>query len=218
MQAEKITALRSSNQVEMQNGTIESVEEQAYRINADNRQYIATRAFSCMVEPIVSDRVLFSIDAAMHCHILSIIERPDCTDARLTFPGDVTLNAGQGKLHLNARQEISISSQQAINQTSEEYTLVAKKALFGIESVTAMGSKLVSKISNVKVIADTVETVAEQLLQKLKNSFRIIEGVDQSRSRDVITTVKNLYSMRSKQAAILAKKDIKVDAERIHMG
>jgi hypothetical protein len=34
----------------------------------------------------------------------------------------------------------------------------------------------------------------------------------------VIQTVKNLYSMRSRQAAILAEKDIKVDAERIHMG
>jgi len=218
MQAEKISVLRSTKPVDVQSGTIESLDELGYRINADTRQYSATRAFSCMVEPMVNDSVLFSIDAGMQCHILAIIERPDCTDTRLAFPGDVTLNAGQGQLHLNGQQGINISSQQSINQTSEGYTLVAKKALFGIESVTAVGSKLVSKIGNVQTIADTVETVAANLLQKLKNSFRVIEGVDQTRSRDVITTVKNLYSMRSKQAAILAKKDIKVDAERIHMG
>lgn len=218
MQAEKITVLRSSNPVDVQSGTIESIDELGYRINTDTRQYPATRAFSCMVEPIVNDTVLFSIDSGMQCHILAIIERPDCTDTRLAFPGDVTLNAEQGQLQLNARQSISISSQQNINLASEEYTLIANKALFGIESVTAIGSRLVSKISNVQTIADTVETVASNLLQKLKNSFRVIEGVDQTRSRDVITTVKNLYSMRSKQAAIIAKKDIKVDAERIHMG
>lgn len=218
MQAEKITVLRSTNQVAVQSGTIASVDEQGYRITADPRHYIAARAFSCMVEPMVNDTVLFSTDAGMQCHILAIIERPDCTDTRLAFPGDVTLNAGQGKLHLNGQQGISISSQQSINQTSEEYNLIAKKALFGIENLTAIGWKLVSKIHNVQTIADTVETVAANLLQKLKNSFRVIEGVDQTKSRDVINTVKNLYSLRSTQAAILAKNDIKVDAERIHMG
>ena len=218
MQAEKVSVLRSTKPVDVQSGTIESLDEQGYRINADTRQYSATRAFSCMVEPIVNDIVLFSIDAAMQCHILAIIERPDCTDTRLAFPGDVTLNAGQGQLHLNAQQGISISSEQHINLASEEYTLLANKALFGIDSLTAIGSKLVSKINNVQTIADTVETVAVNLLQKLKNSFRQIEGVDQVKARDSIHTVRNLYSMRSKQAAILAKKDIKVDAERIHMG
>ena len=218
MQAENISVLHSTNPVEVQSGVIESVNEQCCRIDADNRHYHATRAFSCMVEPIVNDTVLFSIDTHGLCHILAIIERPDCTDTRLAFPGDVTVAAGKGQLLLNARQGISISSPRSINQTSEKYTLTANKAIFGIESMTAVGAKLVSKFSNVQTIADTVETVATNLLQKLKNSFREIEGLDQSRSRDVINTVKNLYSMRSTQAAILARKDIKVDAERIHMG
>ena len=75
-----------------------------------------------------------------------------------------------------------------------------------------------SKIGQVKTIADRVETVAMHWLQKLTHSFRQVEGVDQLKTRDSIHTVENLYSMRSRQAAILAKKDIKVDAERIHMG
>ena len=46
----------------------------------------------------------------------------------------------------------------------------------------------------------------------------LVEGVDQLKTRDSLHTIDNLYSVRSKQAAILAKKDIKMDAERIHMG
>ncbi len=46
----------------------------------------------------------------------------------------------------------------------------------------------------------------------------MIEGVDQTKAGDVLTTIKNLFSLRSRQSAILAKKDIKIDAERIHMG
>jgi len=72
--------------------------------------------------------------------------------------------------------------------------------------------------ANVTTIAEKIDTVAKTLLQKLKNSIRTIEGVDQTNAQDAITTVRNLYSLRSRQAAILARKDIKIDAERIHMG
>ena len=150
--------------------------------------------------------------------MLSIIERTCSLDTSLAFPCDVSLNAAQGQLQLNGQQGVSISSPQTISQSSKEYTLIADKALFGIDSINAVGSRLVANISNLKTYADTVETVAGNFMQTLKNSFRVIDGVDHSRAKDVIQTVKNLYSMRSRQAAILAEKDIKMDAERIHMG
>ena len=187
-------------------------------ITAENGVYEATKAFSCLIEPIVNDIVLFSVDTRTHCHILSIIERTEHADTVLSLSGDVTFDATQGKLNLNSRQGINISSDQNINLASEECSLIAKNALIGIENITAVGARLVSKISCIQSFSQTVETVAVNLLQKLKNSFRVVEGVDQSRSRDVLTTVRNLYSIRSTQATILAKKDIKVDAERIHMG
>ena len=218
MQAEKIPFLHQTSRIELQSGMIESVTEQVYRVTVDAGCLDATRAFSCMVEPMVNDTVLFSINSNGQCHILAIIDRIDCADTHLAFPGDVALSARQGELSLNGRQGVNLTSDQHVRLATEEVTIIAGRALFGVESLTAVGSKLVSKISNVQTIADSVETVAVNLLQKLKNSFRVIEGVDQSRSRDVLTTVKNLYSMRSTQAAILAKKDIKVDAERIHMG
>ena len=217
MQAENITPIQSLAEIQVQYGTIQSSNGRNYQTLGHSGTCWATPAFSCLVKPITGDRVLFSTDTDGQGHILSIVERLDSTETNLNFPGDVTLNA-QGQLHLNGQQGINISSQQQINLVSEEYSLIAKKALFGVECISAFGSKLVAKISHVQTIADTMETVAGHCLQKLKNSFRLIEGVDQQRAGDVIHTVKNLYSMRSRQAAILAKKDIKIDAERIHMG
>ena len=218
MQAEKISVLRNNNPVTLETGKIESATGDGYRVIGESGLFEATTAFSCLVEPMVNDIVLVSVDTRAHCHILAIIDRPECNDTRLSLPGDVTLDARQGKLNLNSQQGINISSDQQINLASEECSVIAKKGLIGIESITAVGSRLVSKIGCVQIFSETVETVAVNLLQKLKNSFRVIEGVDQTRSRDLLTTVKNLYSIRSTQAAILAKKDIKVDAERIHMG
>lgn len=218
MQAENITPIQGFAEIQVQYGTIQSRKDRQYQILGQAESYFATSAFSCLVEPMTGDRVLFSTDSSGKSHILSIVERLGTTDTRLDFPGDVTLNASQGQLNLNAQQGINLSSQQNISLASEQYSLIAKKALFAVERLTAMGTKLVAKIDQVQTIADTVETVAVNWVQKLKNSFRMIEGVDHKRAGDAIHTVKNLYSMRSKQAAILAKKDIKIDAERIHMG
>lgn len=217
MQTEKITAIYPDSQIQILSGTIQSIDERGYKIESYAGDYTATRAFSCMVEPQMADTVLFSLNAR-ECHILSITERPDSNATTLTFPGDVNFKTSQGQLNIQGQHGVNIVSEKTINLVSEEVSLTAKKALFCIDNLTAIGSTLVSKISHVQTIAHTVETVAEHLLQKLKNSFRQIEGVDQSKVGDAIYTVKNLYSMRSKQAAILAKKDIKIDAERIHMG
>ena len=218
MQASKITPLYGDQQIQIQSGIIESCDEQGYQISCNKHLFEATKAFSCLIEPTRKDTVLFSTDANGRCHILSIIERHSGSESSLVFPGDVTLNAARGQLNINGQQGINISSQQSINQTSAEYAIIANKALFGIDSVTAIGTKLVAKITSLQTFANSVETIADNMLQKLKNSIRLIEGVDQNRAMNVISTVKNLYSLRSKQAAIIAKKDIKVDAERIHMG
>ncbi|MFT7673852.1 MAG: hypothetical protein ACI845_002268 [Gammaproteobacteria bacterium] len=218
MQAEKITPIRNDNSIQFQSGTIGSCDDLRYQILCHGELYNATRAFSCLVEPMQDDTVVFSIDSSRRCHIHSIIERHASDRTNLEFPGDVTLNAARGNVSINGREGINISSEKTMRQSAEEFTLIAKKALFSVDNITAIGSRLSGKFKNIQTIADSVETIADNLIQKLKNSFRLIDGLDQSRATEAIHTVKNLYSLRSKQAAILAKKDIKMDAERIHMG
>ena len=218
MQTEKITAIHNDLQSQILTGTIESIDDQGYRIVSEAGHFNASRAFSCIVEPIMADTILFSMGPSRQCHILSIIERSGCTDTHMAFPGNVSLSTKQGELSLNGSQGINMSSLQNINMVSEEVNLLAKKGLLNIDSLRAVGSVVVSQITNIQTFAHSVETLAEHWLQKLQNSFRQIDGVDQLKSKDSIYTVQNLYSMRSRQAAILAKKDIKIDAERIHMG
>lgn len=217
MSAEKISVINAPGQVQLLSGVVES-DGEIYRIHTQNGLYDATRAFSCLVEPRQNDTVLFSVDARQHCHILSIVERPGANDASLAFPGDVNLKTDSGGLSIQARRGINMLSGEGINQVAESYALAAKKALVNADDLTAVGSTLVAKVRHIRTIANRVETVADHWLQKLRNSLRQVEGVDQLKTRDSIHTIKNLYSMRSRQAAILAKNDIKVDAERIHMG
>ncbi len=218
MQTEKVTAINTARELKLHSGTIEAIHELEYEVLGPGGHYSATRAFSCIVEPRLADTVIFSIDERLKCRVLSILDRADDQLTHLDFPGDVTLNASQGQMQLNASQGLNISTEREMNLLSEEFTLMAKKGLLNIESLRAVGTTLLLKVKNLQTFAHSLETVADHWLQKLKNSFRQIEAVDQLKTRDSIHTVQNLYSMRSRQAAILAKKDIKMDAERIHMG
>ena len=217
MKAENITPINETGEFHLQSGTIESSGE-LYHIVSGNRHYSATRAFSCLVEPRAGDAVLFSVDTRQQCHILSILERPNASDARLAFPGDVTLSADRGQINLQSQRGLNVVSNGEINQVAERFSLVSKKGLINIADLTAVGSTLVSKIERVQTFAERLETVAGHWLQKLKNSFRQVDGVEQVRVRDSMHEVKNLHSLRARQSVMLAKKDIRMDAERIHMG
>ncbi len=218
MLTKKITAIHNQEQIRVQSGTIDTLIDEGYRIATPKGHVTAQRAFSCIVEPRLNDVVLFSTDERMQGHILSILERQLDKSTCLNFPADVTVKVQKGELHMNARQGLYLSTEQDMNLLSKKLSVNAEKGLMNIKSLNAIGSTLVSKIRNVQTFAHSLETVAEHWLQKLKNSFRQVEGVDQLKTRDSLHTIDNLYSMRSKQAAILAKKDIKMDAERIHMG
>jgi hypothetical protein len=68
------------------------------------------------------------------------------------------------------------------------------------------------------VKAKSVETIAERSLQKFKDSFRIIERIEQTSAKDIIQNIKNVFLQRSKNADISAQGDIKINGDRIHMG
>ena len=60
--------------------------------------------------------------------------------------------------------------------------------------------------------------VTDRLTQRIKNSFKTVEGLDQQTSLNFLQTIGKTLSIRSRDAVITARKDVKIDGERIHMG
>ena len=218
MHAEKITPFVGKAHVDVEYGTIQGGKDDHFAIQSQAGLFVATRAFSCIVQPQAGDRVMYSRDDKQQCYILAIIERPVETQTTLAFDGDVCMQSRNGKVSLAAKQGIDLASSEKLTMVAEEVDLVSKKGVFNIESVTSVGEHFNSNIKRVKMFAHSIDTVADRVSQHLKNSFRLIEGVDQTKAGEILTTVKNLFSLRSRQAAVLAKQDVKIDGERIHMG
>jgi hypothetical protein len=174
-------------------------------------------SFSCLVSPEAGDRVLLSCCAGQS-HILAIIERPNQDDMKLAFPGNVAFQAKEGSIDLLTSQRLSLTSAQAIKVTSAEFSMNSLKMNVHSEEATVSGGKATSQWREVTSIATSFNLIVDSLTQRLKNSFKMVQGVDQQSSQNLLQTIGKTFSVRARDTVIIARKDVKIDGERIHMG
>ena len=217
MQTDKITSISPQHNIAIEYGTLLESEADGFLVQGQSGFFHAQRAFSCLVKPQPGDRVMFSRDDTQ-CHILAIIQRIDSQAAQLSFSGDVAIQSEQGQVSISGQDGVQMASPGAIAMVSEQIDMIASEGHISIQQATLSGQQVTSHIGSLQTFAKSIDTVAGRFTQRLKNSFRQIEGVDQTRAGDVLTTIRNLFSLRARQSALLAEKDIKIDAERIHMG
>jgi ABC-type Na+ efflux pump permease subunit len=159
------------------------------------------QAFSCAFSPEVHDEVSFIRSPNGQYYILNILARKQASSAKIQSP-----------------HGIEISTNESINLQSSDLSITNIST-----ELNTTDSKVYSQ--NINVQADsssfkarTMETLAERSLQKFKDSFRIIERIEQTSALDIIQNIKNVFLQRSKNTDISAKGDIKINGDRIHMG
>jgi len=177
----------------------------------------ASVAFSCLVVPREGDRVLLS-RCNNENHILAIIERPDVSDMAISFPGNVAMQAKSGSISMVAQHKLSLTSAKQTQITSTELAINTMKTNVLSQELLVKGDKVTSEWRQINVIAKVFHFLTDTLTQHIKNSFKVVEGVDQLKSLNYMQTVDKTLSIRSRDAVITARKDIKIDGERIHMG
>lgn len=217
MQTKKIKQFPISQYCETGYATVQSVDDQ-YVLDNQSGQFSAIRAFSCMLKPEIGDKVIYSSDDNNQSYILSILHRPGQQSAKMNFEGDLLINSERGDISIASPGGLQFVSSQNIDLISDDLNVIAKKAVLNLDDTLAVGRKMTGNISRINLFAQSIDTVADRVTQKLQNSFRLISGIDQCKAGDILTTVKNLFSVRARQSSMLAKDDVKIDAKRIHMG
>jgi len=74
------------------------------------------------------------------------------------------------------------------------------------------------QVEKIRLIVTTFDSLIERLTQRIKRSYRTIEEIDRLRAGRLDYLIDKLLSLRGKYSMLTAKEDVKIDAERIHMG
>lgn len=159
------------------------------------------QAFSCAFTPEVGDEISFIKSPNGQSYILNILQRTQESSAKIHSEHGIELHTSQG-----------------IDLQSNELSITNIKTEFTSTDTQVYSQSSNVQADNISVKARSVETIAERSLQKFKDSFRIIERIEQTSALDIIQNIKNVFLQRSKNADISAKGDIKINGDRIHMG
>lgn len=201
----------------VQNGRIVSISGRRALIDIRGIIEEAQVAFSCLVQPLSGDLVICTKTETGMYYILGIIERPGTQNMTLSFPADATLQAKNGDFYLYSDTSTTIVANQ-LNCFSDKAIHKCREAIVDYEECTARGNTFQAGFKTIRLISQSINTIAKNIVKRVQSYIRHVEGCDQVKAGQMTRDVKGLYSVDSKHTVMVSKKDTKIDGERIHMG
>jgi hypothetical protein len=179
--------------------------------------YKAKKAFSCLVCPEIGDKVLSVSLAAGGASILAILERKSSQATRLKFGGDVDFSS-TGSIKMLANERLEVMSGDAMNFDTVELSMRSETSSVSFDRLSVTGNEANQYINKIRVMSKYLETVSETSKQVMKNSFRLVSGLESLTAGEVLQQVKKRFTVQSKQVSMLAEEDAKLNGKRVHLG
>lgn len=173
-------------------------------------------AVSCLVEPQPGDRVMLSQDGRQ-AFILAILER-DTEAVQLRFPGDVRVQVPAGAMTLTSAGPMTVESASALHQHAPRWRMVAGQAEVVTNDLTVSSRRATVTADDCKLLAKALDSVIDRVSQRSKVLVRWVEELESVQAGQLIQRVRQTFSLDARHTVVNARKDVKIDGERIHMG
>lgn len=188
----------------------------SYVVHTDAAVYAAMRAPSCLLEPVIGDKVLLVTDTDNGVYILAVLERVDQEAAQLTLPGNTQIKSG--KLQISAREGISLETASEMSLLATQMKVSALQADVAINNVSMVGKLWRACVDQFKLVGRSVDLVLERSHQRLTRSYRHVQETDHVIAGQIDYQAEATLALHSKYTLMTADELVKVDADQIHMG
>jgi hypothetical protein len=182
---------------------------QVVTLAVEGERLDAAVAVSCLIRPIVDDRVLLARGEA-GAFVLSIVERDAPNYGTLALPGHGNLAIEGETLSLTARQRLALKG--------DSLDLQARTLAFIADKTTWLGKALTAIVERWHVSAKTQEVSADTLTVKAVNRVTIVDQVDTLRAQTQSIKIAGVVSETAQSKVIAVTDDLRMDGKRITMG
>ncbi len=186
-------------------------------IQSDSGTYRARQAVSCLVLPEIGDRVLSAALSSGESSILAILRRDSSDSTQLRFPGSVDIQAADS-VRIVANDNIDALCAGKMNLDAHELTQHATDSHAIFERCNVTATEATHSFKKFKLLASYLETVSDTSRAVMKHSFRMISAFESVSAGDLMHKIRNRFSVQSRQAAMLADEDARVNGKRVHLG
>jgi hypothetical protein len=199
-------------------GTVTGVEGGRITVETGVVVAEATRAVSCLIEPLPGDTVVVSRTESGRCHVLGILEREADGATSLAFEGDVELKTDDGHVRVAAREGIGLFSPGETTLVSRRLAVHSGEAEVLVPRLSFFGTFLQAQVDTIKLFGRACDSVFERVSQRVRRCFRRVEELDQVTAGQLDCRVKKLLSLRGKYSVITAEEDVRINGDKILMG
>jgi len=200
-------------------GQVDRVEGAIIVARGDGMVVRARRAASCIVAPESGDRVLMAQTGEGRVYVLSVLERSDATTAeRWVAEGDVTIEAKAGRVDVVASEGASVSSTGEVAIRGQEISLSSAVAKVAFGKLSLLGREVLGEVANVRVVAETLDTAAELIVQTAARVTRVITEIEHVRAGAIDMAAEKVLAIHAENAMVTAKELVKMDGEAVQLG
>ena len=196
-------------------GRVKARDEDRFWVETEWGRHKAQKAFGCLLEPEVQDKVLVALVRMGEAYILSVLKRED-PHASVVFQGDARIVTQGGDLGLSAARVRILGRE--IKLSSLLLGLSAGRARAELGELAVSGRTLRGRFETVHLAARTLHSFVDRAVERLGRSYRFVEGLDQTVAGRLTCLVKDALLMKGRRSSLLADKKIKIDADKIHLG
>lgn len=177
-------------------------------LEGDNFRLKAMKAPSCLISPKIGDYVA-AISDATDVFVVAVLRRSN-NETALKFESEEEIAISAPSIRLLGSKSLSLSGRQGF-LTCSNFNFFSSKI-----DITADVAD--TKIGRLSHFGKSLKIALGDFLIRAATSMRIIEDIDFHRAKETSIKADKFLSLQGEMTCITAKTDVKVDAERIHMG
>ena len=186
----------------------------------DGSEFQAQIATSCLVAPSVGDRVLAIMGGINDTFVLSVLERhPAASDpTELNLEGDVTLHVKNGEFAIRADKGMQIAAREKLSVLSQDIEINAASLNCTLEAARIEGKQLECNFAEIQLLAERCMEIFGLLSQRCSNSIKMVEQHDELQAGSIRHAADETMTMQAKNMFQAAEENVRIDAEKIHLG
>lgn len=170
----------------------------------DTKIYEAIRAASCLLEPTCGDQVLVHFDGPdQPAYVIAVLARADQShEQSFKLSDSVGLVARENHLQINV----------------QSFGISAEQGNFKIDCFNGTYQQVTEQADSVSLVAKEVNHKIGRFMARLRDSFRLIEGLDRTQASNIDQTAQYQISLNADITKVNAEHVVKVQAKKIDLG
>lgn len=184
--------------------------------SADPTLERAVRADSCLIEPDCGDTVL-ACNGGAASYILAVLTRATPGQAALMLPGGVSMHTDEGKFSVQA-EEMNLSARSNLSMQAPQIALTGINGEVRFQRLNTTAQQVRAHFGAVHTMAQSVTSTVGRLVQRVRDSFRWTDNLDETRAGRMRVQVSDRYDLKAKHATVRAEGQVRIDGDKIDLG